>query len=165
MAAKMRLICESDQGCPAATDWHDGQIRCGAQNHVKCRAIAASFVIPGRDPCDKIDASIKFCARRASFDVQLHIRESISPGDVMAPWIPGLRLTAHPGKTRKELVRRMGGANGSRECAPDDELRDTQRTHTRLMGFASAQPILRASATRCGGVCLSSVLQDRCGDL
>jgi hypothetical protein len=24
-------------------------------------------------------------------------------------------------------ARRMGGANGSRECAPDDELRDTHR--------------------------------------
>jgi hypothetical protein len=27
------------------------------------------------------------------------------------------------------LARRMGGANGSRECAPDDKLRDTHRLH------------------------------------
>jgi hypothetical protein len=26
-----------------------------------------------------------------------------------------------------EIERRMGGANGSRECAPDDKLRDTHR--------------------------------------
>jgi len=43
-----------------AASWHDGQIRCGERNPVKCRAIASSFVIPGREPCDKIDASIKF---------------------------------------------------------------------------------------------------------
>jgi hypothetical protein len=42
----------------------------------------------------------------------------------------------------------MGGANGSRECATDDELRDTHRVKPRArctpMGFASAQPMLRA---------------------
>ena len=38
----------------------------------------------------------------------------------------------------------MGGANGSRECAPDDKLRDTHRLHfMELMAFARAQPILR----------------------
>src|SRR6266700_527592 len=38
----------------------------------------------------------------------------------------------------------MGGANGSRECAPDDKLRDTHQLHfMKMMGFAGAQPILR----------------------
>jgi hypothetical protein len=35
--------------------------------------------------------------------------ESISPSNRMAPWIPGLRLTAHPGMTAendKQFVRR-----------------------------------------------------------
>jgi hypothetical protein len=45
----------------------------------------------------------------------------------------------------------MGGANGSRECAPDDKLRDTHHvigvfanahgTFHKAMGFASVQPI------------------------
>src|SRR5437879_13557808 len=44
---------------------------------------------------------------------------------------------------RGGIARRMGGANGSRECAPDDELRDThQLLFVALMGFAKAQPIL-----------------------
>jgi hypothetical protein len=31
----------------------------------------------------------------------------------------------------------MGGANGSRECAPDDKLRDTHQLHSvEVMGFA-----------------------------
>ena len=31
----------------------------------------------------------------------------------------------------------MGGANGSRECAPDDKLRDThQLKYAKMMGFA-----------------------------
>ncbi len=35
------------------------------------------------------------------------------------------------------LARRMGGANGSRECAPDDKLRDThQLPFAKMMGFA-----------------------------
>ena len=151
MAANVKCFGCGRQAGRGAASWHDGQIRCGAQNRVKCRAIAASFVIPGRDPCDKIDASIKFCARRASFDVQLHIRESISPGDVMAPWIPGLRLTAHPGKTRKELVRRMGGANGSRECAPDDELRGAHRVSPRATHADGFHPCCRASFVRHSG--------------
>jgi len=38
----------------------------------------------------------------------------------------------------------MGGANGSRECAHDDKLRDTHQLHfVEVMGFAGAQPILR----------------------
>jgi hypothetical protein len=37
----------------------------------------------------------------------------------------------------KRVARRMGGANGSRECAPDDKLRDThQFEFTEMMGFA-----------------------------
>jgi len=42
----------------------------------------------------------------------------------------------------------MGGANGSRECAPDDKLRDVNRilvalaSRAKVMGFASALPIL-----------------------
>jgi len=33
----------------------------------------------------------------------------------------------------------MGGANGSRECAPDDKLRDTHRLHLmEMMGFAGS---------------------------
>jgi hypothetical protein len=37
--------------------------------------------------------------KRASFDVQLHIRESMVPQGYWEKWIPGLRLTAHPGMT------------------------------------------------------------------
>jgi len=37
---------------------------------------------------------------------------------------------------------RMGGANGSRECAPDDKLRDTRQLHLMEM-VSQAQPILR----------------------
>jgi hypothetical protein len=43
----------------------------------------------------------------------------------------------------------MGGANGSRECAPDDKLRDThQFEFTEMMGFAkgSTHPTSRAIA-------------------
>ena len=29
--------------------------------------------------------------------------ESISPSNRMAPWIPGLRLTAHPGMTEMKI--------------------------------------------------------------
>jgi hypothetical protein len=38
----------------------------------------------------------------------------------------------------------MGGANGSRECAPDDKLRDTHQLHLmEMMGFAgSTHPYL-----------------------
>jgi hypothetical protein len=46
----------------------------------------------------------------------------------------------------------MGGANGSRECAPDDKLRDThQFEFTEMMGFAksSTHPTSRAIAP-CG---------------
>ena len=33
----------------------------------------------------------------------------------------------------------MGGANGSRECAPDDKLRDTHQLHfMEMMGFAGS---------------------------
>jgi hypothetical protein len=33
----------------------------------------------------------------------------------------------------------MGGANGSRECAPDDKLRDTRQLHClEMMGFAGS---------------------------
>ena len=33
----------------------------------------------------------------------------------------------------------MGGANGSRECAPDDKLRDTHQLHLmEMMGFAGS---------------------------
>jgi hypothetical protein len=33
----------------------------------------------------------------------------------------------------------MGGANGSRECAPDDKLRDTHQLHLMgMMGFAGS---------------------------
>jgi hypothetical protein len=49
-------------------------------------------------------------------------------------------------------ARRMGGANGSRECAPDDKLRDThQFEFTEMMGFAksSTHPTSRAIAP-CG---------------
>jgi hypothetical protein len=36
------------------------------------------------------------------------------------------------------LARRMGGANGSRECAPDDKLRDTrQLKFAKMMGVAN----------------------------
>jgi hypothetical protein len=35
----------------------------------------------------------------------------------------------------------MGGANGSRECAPDDKLRDTHQLHfVEVMGFAGLNP-------------------------
>ena len=35
----------------------------------------------------------------------------------------------------------MRGANGSRECAPDDKLRDTHRLHfMEMMGFAGLNP-------------------------
>jgi hypothetical protein len=37
--------------------------------------------------------------KRGSFDVQLHIRESMVPQGYWEKWIPGLRLTAHPGMT------------------------------------------------------------------
>ena len=42
-------------------------------------------------------------------------------------------------------ARRMGGANGSRECAPDDKLRDTHQLHLmKMMGFAgSTHPTYR----------------------
>jgi hypothetical protein len=37
------------------------------------------------------------------------------------------------------IARRMGGANGSRECAPDDKLRDTHQLHLmEMMGFAGS---------------------------
>src|SRR4051812_22788897 len=39
-------------------------------------------------------------ARSANFDVQLHIRESISPLVHVARWIPGSRRVARPGMTR-----------------------------------------------------------------
>ena len=45
----------------------------------------------------------------------------------------------------------MGGANGSRECAPDDKLSDVNRilvtfaSRAKGMGFAGALPILRAN--------------------
>jgi hypothetical protein len=46
------------------------------------------------------------------------------------------------------MARRMGGANGSRECAPDDKLRDTHRSHfLELMGFAGVNPSLRTAST------------------
>ena len=34
----------------------------------------------------------------------------------------------------------MGGANGSRECAPDDKLRDTHQLHLIEMGFRRLNP-------------------------
>jgi hypothetical protein len=35
----------------------------------------------------------------------------------------------------------MGGATGSRECAPDDELRDNnQLQFAKMMGFANSAP-------------------------
>ena len=34
----------------------------------------------------------------------------------------------------------MGGANGSRECAPDDKLRDAHRVLDDAMGFAKRSP-------------------------
>ena len=38
-------------------------------------------------------------------------------------------------------ARRMGGANGSRECAPDDRLRDThQSLFAKMMGFEGLNP-------------------------
>jgi hypothetical protein len=39
----------------------------------------------------------------------------------------------------------MGGAAGSRECAPDDKIHDTHRItgHTRLMGFARLRRVLK----------------------
>ena len=42
--------------------------------------------------------------------------------------------------------RRMGGANGSRECAPDDRLRDTHQSSSLMDGdgFRCALPILQA---------------------
>ena len=47
----------------------------------------------------------------------------------------------------KSSARRMGGANGARECAPDDRLRDThQLPLAQVMGFAKAQPIARMRA-------------------
>src|SRR5947209_6022618 len=42
--------------------------------------------------------------RSANYDARSRIRESISPHVPAAPWIPGLRLTAHPGMTT-ELER------------------------------------------------------------
>jgi hypothetical protein len=50
--------------------------------------------------------------------------------------------------TRHLAAHRMGGANGSRECAPDDKLRDTHPLHfIEMMGFAgSTHPV---PAERC----------------
>src|SRR3982074_196967 len=43
--------------------------------------------------------------------------------------------------TRHLAARRMGRANGSRECAPDDKLRDTHQLHfIDMMGFAGLNP-------------------------
>src|ERR1700744_2624543 len=43
----------------------------------------------------------------------------------------------------------MGGANGSGECAPDDELRDVnQLQFTKMMGFAAPE-----SSVPCGNLC------------
>ena len=40
----------------------------------------------------------------------------------------------------------MGGANGSRECAPDDKLRDTNRLHVmEMMGFAGFNLFTRST--------------------
>jgi len=46
----------------------------------------------------------------------------------------------------------MGGANGSRECAPDDKLRDTHQLHLMgIMGFAgSTHPTYYALRTKIG---------------
>ena len=37
-------------------------------------------------------------------------------------------------------LRRMGRANGSRECAPDDRLRETHHLAARMMGIAALHP-------------------------
>jgi len=42
-------------------------------------------------------------------------------------------------KLKPQHLARMGGANGSRECAPDDKLRDTHQLHfMEMMGFAGS---------------------------
>jgi hypothetical protein len=50
--------------------------------------------------------------------------------------------------------RRIGAVNGSRERAPDDELRDThQLQFTKMIGFAERSPPLPESSARSGKLC------------
>jgi hypothetical protein len=55
----------------------------------------------------------------ASYDVQFHIGESMSPGVIAARWIPGLRLSAHPGMTKNSL-------KGSNKPANYDVMQKTE---------------------------------------
>src|SRR5712671_1739168 len=54
----------------------------------------------------------------------------------------------------------MGGANGSRECAPDDKLRDTHQLHfMEMMGFAGLN--LSTRSTRSPGCCAAPSARSR----
>jgi hypothetical protein len=64
-------------------------------------------------------------------------------------------------------ARRMGGANGSRECAPDDKLRDThQFEFAKMMGFAkgSTHPTSLRAALSCPAVLLRLAAQAKSRD-
>jgi len=82
MGGNLPVILGTDQSLMPATDWHDGQI-----TWVRWRRVKALL-------------SFRVAAIAASYDVQLHIGESIYPSTTAAQWIPGLRLSAHPGMTR-----------------------------------------------------------------
>ncbi len=51
--------------------------------------------------------------------------------DDLHKWTRTFVAISLAGAMRGLVARRMGGANGSRDCAPDDKLRDTHRTHAK----------------------------------
>src|SRR5207245_8315360 len=62
-------------------------------------------------------------------------------------WIalPAARARDDARRGRNCTLRRMGGANGSRECAPDDRLRETHhRSGQQWMGIAALHPSNRS---------------------
>jgi hypothetical protein len=66
-----------------------------------------SGAFASRECCDAPDHRHSGARLGASYDVQLHIVESMSPGVIAARWIPGLRLSAHPGMTKSSLRARI----------------------------------------------------------
>src|SRR5206468_6712404 len=67
-------------------------------------------------------------------------------------WIalPAARARDDARRGRNCTLRRMGGANGSRECAPDDRLRETHhRSGQQWMGIAALHPSYKSVTLDC----------------
>ena len=100
------------------------------QNSVESGAVKISLEKPS------FVSSMAADRRREGRRPDLRIRRRSARSDLDRPHDRGFHRTPHH---QRGQARMTGGANGSREYAPDDKLRDTHQLHLmEMMGFAGS---------------------------